>query len=106
VNAGVGEELLFRGFMPLAIAGFKVPFEIALILSALLFAACHLYQGPVGILATGFAAALLTAAYIVTGSLLFVIAIHVAVDLLGLVVRPLTGLGLRRMLGHSAPPRN
>jgi membrane protease YdiL (CAAX protease family) len=98
VVAGVGEELLFRGFIPLGIEGFRVPYEVALSLSVLAFAACHLYQGPIGIFFTGVAGALLTAVYILTGSLLSVIAIHVAIDLIGLVIRPLTGLGLRRLL--------
>jgi membrane protease YdiL (CAAX protease family) len=58
----------------------------------------HAYQGPIGVLATGVMGALLTAAYLLTGSLVFVIVIHVATDVIGLVLRPLTGMGLRRLL--------
>jgi len=96
--AGVGEELLFRGFIPRGIAGFGAPLEAGLCVSVLVFALSHAYQGPIGVLATGVMGALLTAAYLLTGSLVFVIVIHVATDVIGLVLRPLTGMGLRRLL--------
>jgi membrane protease YdiL (CAAX protease family) len=93
--AGIGEELLFRGFLPLGIAAFHVPFATALSISVVIFGACHLYQGPIGVVATGFAGAVLTGAYVLTGSLLFAMAVHVAIDVLGLVIRPLSRMGLR-----------
>jgi membrane protease YdiL (CAAX protease family) len=98
VIAGIGEELFFRGFIPLGIAGFAIPFDIALGLSVLLFAATHWYQGPIGVLATGAAGAALTAAYVLTDSLVFAISIHVAIDLVGLVFRPITRAGLSGLL--------
>jgi membrane protease YdiL (CAAX protease family) len=105
VVAGVGEELLFRGFLPLGLEAFGVPLPYALPLSVILFGACHLYQGPIGVLATAIAGAFLTMAYVLTDSLVFVMIVHVAVDFTGLVVRPLTAMGLRRIAAHMGPAR-
>jgi len=98
VVAGIGEELLFRGFLPLGLEAFGVPLPLALLVPVFIFGACHLYQGPIGVLATGLAGAFFTVAYVLTDSLVFVIIVHVAVDFTGLVVRPLTAIGLRRIV--------
>jgi membrane protease YdiL (CAAX protease family) len=105
VVAGVGEELLFRGFIPLGLEAFGASFPLALLVSVIIFGACHLYQGPIGVLATGVAGAFLTAAYVLTDSLVFVIVVHVAVDIAGLVLRPLTAIGLRRIVERARNPR-
>jgi membrane protease YdiL (CAAX protease family) len=52
------------------------------------FGLAHLYQGWVGVVATGFVGAVFTALYLWSGSLAVPIVLHVILDLLGLVVRP------------------
>jgi membrane protease YdiL (CAAX protease family) len=98
--AGTGEELLFRGFVPLALASFHIPLEIAFAVSVLIFGACHGYQGFVGVVTTCAAGAFLTGLYVLTGSLAVVMAVHVAIDGIGLVIRPLTGMALRQLVGR------
>lgn len=99
--AGTGEELLFRGFLPRALASFHIPLEIAFVVSFLIFGACHVYQGFVGIVTTCVAGAALTGLYVLTGSLAVVMAVHVAIDGIGLVIRPLTGMALKQLVGRS-----
>ena len=97
LGAGVGEELLFRAFIPLALATLGVPIVWAFLASCTIFAACHTYQGWVGVLATGFLGLVLTAAYATTYSLVTAMVLHVLIDLVGLVIRPLVGLGMQRI---------
>lgn len=88
VDAGVCEELYFRLAVPLVVvlAGGSAVASFAL--SAALFGWAHRYQGPVGMAATLVVALLLSAAYLLTGQLWVAMALHVALDVNGLVVRP------------------
>lgn len=85
--AGVCEELFFRLLLPLLLAAF-VGGEIAFILSLLMFGLVHIYQGWKGVVATAFVGLLLTWIYLLSGSLLVAIWVHVVIDLNGLVIRP------------------
>ncbi|WP_279350014.1 CPBP family intramembrane glutamic endopeptidase [Erythrobacter litoralis] len=96
LGAGFGEELLFRALIPLGLAALGVPIVWGFLISCVLFAACHTYQGWVGVLATGVLGLVLAAAYATTFSLWTAIVLHILIDLIGLVVRPLVGLGLER----------
>ena len=100
LGAGVGEELLFRALIPLSLATLGVPIVWAFLISCAIFAACHTYQGWVGVLATGFLGLVLSAAYATTYSLVTAMVLHVLIDIVGLVVRPLVGLGLQRIAGR------
>ncbi len=102
IVAGIGEELLFRGFLPYAFADLGVPLPAAFLLPVAIFGLCHLYQGPVGVIATTLAGLLLTALYLISGSLLVAMAVHVAIDVIGLVIRPAVGLALTRVLSSPA----
>lgn len=94
LGAGVGEELLFRALIPLGLATLGVPIVWGFLISCAIFAACHTYQGWIGVLATGVLGLVLAAAYATTYSLVTAIILHIVIDLMGLVVRPLVGLGL------------
>ncbi len=87
--AGVGEEVVYRGYL-LALLGpiFSGPW-VAAATSTLAFAVLHAYQGAVGIVRSGLLGFLFAAAFIMTGSLWPVILVHAGVDLLsGLVLGP------------------
>lgn len=83
VGAGVSEELLFRGFL-FWYLGFFFP-QLSLIqlvvLSSVLFGFCHIYQGVLGIVATGVLGAVLMWMYVSTESLVLPMAIHALIDL-------------------------
>lgn len=90
--AGVAEEAYFRLALPLLLTLATGSATFAFAMSLVLFAAAHRYQGWKGVAATLVAGAAITWAYLVTGSLWSAMALHVLVDLNGLVVRPvLTG---------------
>ena len=97
LGAGFGEELLFRALIPLGLATLGVPIVWGFLISCVIFAACHTYQGWVGVLATGVLGLVLCAAYATTYSLWTAIVLHIAIDVMGLVVRPLVGVGLRHI---------
>lgn len=79
VVAGIGEEIVYRGFLiwylqqfldlPMAIAG-----------AAVLFGWAHFYQGRAGILKTGIAGLVFAILYVASGSLLPGMIAHFAVD--------------------------
>lgn len=97
VSAGVTEELTFRLFLPLLLLLVTGSALAAFALAAAAFGAMHLYQGWVGVIATTAMGLLLTAAYLMTGSLWIVMLLHALVDLNGLVLRPL-------LTGHWRQP--
>jgi len=80
VTAGVGEEIVYRGFLFLILvaAGLSVPG--ALVLQALAFGMVHAYQGPVGVTATALLGLLFGLSFVLLGTLWPAILAHVAVD--------------------------
>lgn len=86
--AGLGEELFFRLLLPLLFALAFGHVAIGFALAVVAFGLAHLYQGWVGVLATGLVGAVFTALYLWSGSLAVPIVLHVIIDLIGLVVRP------------------
>ncbi len=83
LSAGVVEELVFRGF-GIAFVRWAWPgattIEICAV-TALVFGAIHLYQGPRGVLTTGAIGYLFAAITISTGSLIPAMVLHTAIDL-------------------------
>lgn len=82
LSAGAVEELLFRGFLVLYLTealGWSVPAAAAA--SALAFGISHLYQGLGTALAAGVIGYGFAEAYVLTGSLLLPVLVHVALDL-------------------------
>ncbi|MBB5714230.1 CPBP family intramembrane glutamic endopeptidase [Sphingomonas aerophila] len=96
VVAGVGEELYFRLALPLVLSLLGIGAIWAFVGSALLFGWAHRYQGVLGITATAVIALLLSATYLLTGQLWIATVLHVALDLNGLIVRPLVAGMIRR----------
>ena len=91
VTAAAGEELFFRLFLPLTVAGATGSAALALAVAAAAFAAVHRYQGWRGMVATGAAGLLLAAVYLGSGALWLAMVAHLAINLNALVVRPVIG---------------
>jgi membrane protease YdiL (CAAX protease family) len=80
ISAGICEELLFRGFLIWYINEFS-SIVFAVILSSVLFAFAHAYQGWKGVLQSGAAGLILAIIYVFTDTLWIPIALHIVVDM-------------------------
>jgi len=96
LNAGVSEELFFRLLLPLLIVLVAGKALIAFAAASVVFGLAHLYQGWLGILATGLVGAVFAALYLWSGNLVVPMAVHAAIDVLSLVVRPTLARRLAR----------
>lgn len=86
------EELLFRAALVGALStGFAVSPWLLAVLSSIAFAIGHGAQGPGGIVVTGLLGFVLAAAFVISGSLLVVVAAHYVVNALEFLVHE--GLG-------------
>lgn len=103
LNAGISEELLFRLAVPAVVYGATGIPELAVIASVVMFGALHLYQGPLGLAAATTMGAAFLFAYVVTGSILVPIVLHVLVDLRSFVVLPMAAYGAHRIDGRTRP---
>jgi membrane protease YdiL (CAAX protease family) len=99
LNAGLGEELYFRLLLPLLLTAVIGNALAAFLIATLLFGAVHAYQGVVGVVATTVLGAVFTCIYLITGTIWIPVALHAALDLLSLVVRPT----IARLLRSSRP---
>ncbi|WBU38037.1 CPBP family intramembrane glutamic endopeptidase [Homoserinibacter sp. YIM 151385] len=95
-NAGVVEELLFRLALPALLFGVLGDGLLAFGIAAVLFGLLHLYQGWTGVLATTALGLVMTLVYVVTGSILWPILLHAAIDLRSLVLIPVALGGVWR----------
>src|SRR5579885_355701 len=90
VGAGISEELVFRGFLfyyfTVHVSGLNSS-EKAL-LCGLFFGLAHIYQGWKGAVSAGILGLILSALYLLTGSLLAPIVVHAVVDLRALLIFP------------------
>lgn len=82
VTAGICEEIVYRGYLVWYLAAFVGPWPAAVVAGAL-FGVLHLYQGPAGILRTGVVGVVMALLYVGSGSLLWPVILHAAVDLNG-----------------------
>lgn len=89
LSAGVSEELFFRLLLPLLLAIVAGSGAVGFLGATALFGWAHRYQGILGIAATTVVGALLACAYLLTGALWAAIALHIAIDLNALVLRPI-----------------
>ncbi|MBB5432752.1 type II CAAX prenyl endopeptidase Rce1 family protein [Nocardiopsis composta] len=101
VTAGLCEELIYRGLFTALGVSLGLPLWAAAVLSCLLFALAHLYQGWWGLVGPGLLGALLMVLYLGTGSLLFPVLLHIAIEARSLL---LTGRG-RRHAGRGRRAR-
>ena len=103
LTAGVCEEILYRGWLPWAIAAWTGSPLAGFALAAVVFGLGHAYQGRNGVVLTGLLGLFLGAVVAWTGSLWPAQLLHVAVDLVnGLAV----GAALARSDGASSPLRS
>ena len=88
VTAGITEEVFYRAFgLTLLLAVLPGGQWWAVLVAAVLFALGHVYQGAQGVLATGVLAVGFGALYLLTGSLLPSMLLHVLMDLRVLLIR-------------------
>jgi membrane protease YdiL (CAAX protease family) len=100
ITAGVCEEILYRGWLPWALAGSAGSVLVGFVVAAAVFGLGHLYQGRNGVALTGLLGLALGATAWWTGSVIPGQALHVAVDL---VNGAAVGAALTRMSRVSAP---
>lgn len=83
VTAGICEEVLFRGFLfaYLHSSPWNLDPSTTVVVSSAMFGIAHFGQGIKGIALTGMIGALLGVLYVVTGSLLAPIIVHILIDL-------------------------
>lgn len=89
VTAGVGEEIVWRGF-GLTLLFTLLPGAhpaIAIALASAAFGCAHLYQGAVGIVVTAVLGAVFAILFRASGSLLWPMLLHVLIDLRVLLLR-------------------
>ncbi|MDX1674513.1 MAG: CPBP family intramembrane glutamic endopeptidase [Longimicrobiales bacterium] len=87
VSAGIAEELVFRSFLIVALDQAFGSLSVAIAVSVAAFAVTHAYQGVVGMLRVAMLGLVLTAPFIITGSIYPSMIAHTVLDLLaGLVL--------------------
>ena len=112
VNAGIVEEALFRLALPALLVIVTGEPISAFVLAALVFGALHAYQGWLGVVATSVVGLLFTTLYVVSGSILLAMLVHILFDLRTLVVIPMAvyrvhevpGVRFPRPLALATPP--
>ncbi len=80
MTAGICEELLFRGFFIWTLQPWLTAWGAG-IFGAVLFGFAHSYQGRSGAIRAGVGGVVMTAVYLVSGSLIPGIILHAIVDL-------------------------
>lgn len=81
VSAGVCEEVVFRGWLLPTLSVLPSMTGVALICAAsVLFGLAHVYQGVAGVIVTSFIGAVFCVLYVITGSLLVPIVLHILID--------------------------
>ena len=88
INAGVVEELMFRLALPAALYGVTRNAVAAVVLSLIIFALLHIYQGLGGIIGSLVIGVVLMGIYLASESILLAIVVHAAIDLRSLVLIP------------------
>jgi uncharacterized protein len=90
LSAGVFEETMFRLAMPALIFGIVPNGPAAFLAASVVFGLLHLYQRWTGVLFAALLGLVLSAAYVLTGTIAVSIAVHALIDLRSLVLIPLT----------------
>ena len=82
-NAGISEELVFRGFLLYYLSTFAPNLGATwmLVISSAIFGFCHLYQGIRGVLITAFLGYGFAMLYLGSGTLLVPMIVHALVDI-------------------------
>jgi uncharacterized protein len=85
----VTEETIFRGYLLLRLKNASGNMSFAVVVSTLVFAFGHGYEGQAGIATIGLLGLFFTLMYLGTGSLVAPVVLHFLQDLVGVVVIPL-----------------
>jgi membrane protease YdiL (CAAX protease family) len=101
VTAGICEEIVYRGFLIAYLAVFMSVW-FAAVLGGIGFGLAHAYQGTSGILKTGATGTVNGLLYVATGSLVWPMLLHSALDLHGGAVGRRVLDATRRHVGVSA----
>ena len=104
VNAGIVEEALFRLALPALLVVVTSEPVSAFAIAILAFGALHAYQGPVGMLGAALLGAILTAVYVLSGSILLAMLAHALLDLRTLVLIPVAVYRVHRVPGSVRMP--
>lgn len=88
LNAGFSEELLFRLALPLLIAEVTGSALIGVIGATVLFGLAHAYQGWVGVVMTTLVGGVFMLLFVQGKTLLELMILHAAIDVVALIVRP------------------
>lgn len=89
VTAGVVEEAIFRGLLIAAgVLLLGLPVLVAAALSLVLFSWGHVYQGRSGVIGSAVLGTVFTGLYVITGSLLLPIILHIGQDLAAFLLTP------------------
>lgn len=97
VTAGICEEVVYRGFLiAVGVGVLGLDLHVAAGAALLLFVLGHLYQGWQALLPVFAAGYALTYLYVTTGSLLAPIALHIAIDVVAMVIVPMVTGGTGR----------
>lgn len=88
LTAGITEEILYRGFLIhyFFAAPFHAALAVAVIVSSVIFGACHLYQGIAGVISAAILGLIFGAIFLMTGNLLVPMVLHALIDLRILVI--------------------
>lgn len=88
-TAGITEEVVYRGL--LIAAGtrlYDLPLALVVMASLALFVAAHAYQGRKGMVGVAILGAMFTTIYLISGSLLLAIMVHIWQNLVALLLVP------------------
>jgi membrane protease YdiL (CAAX protease family) len=86
ITAGIGEELVFRSFLIGALLGAGASVTVAVAVSVVTFALSHAYQGVLGVIRVALLGVVLTAPFLLTGSVYPSVLAHAALDILAGIV--------------------
>lgn len=91
VVVAISEETMFRGYLLLRMRGIGTSGLWAVILSSVIFALGHGYEGTAGVLTVGIMGAVFAVVYLWRRSLVAPMTMHFMQDFLGIVLLPLLG---------------
>jgi len=86
-TGGIGEEIVYRGFLLGQLWGITGDAWIAALISSAIFGGMHIYQGWWGVVRTGLIGLIFAVSVIMTGSLIPSIIAHTLANMLGVVFR-------------------
>src|SRR5690606_2683660 len=87
----IAEETVFRGYLLLRLRSLTGGTAVAVVLSSVIFALGHGYQGAAGTIAVRIIGALLAVIYLWRGSIVAPVVLHFVQNFTGIVLAPLLG---------------